>query len=166
MNRWLIQLGANQYRGAQRVYGWSFYSQGAAEGRQASADLFIASALSWFGDTNPDEGSPWDKGERLADLIRNQRTLLVLDGMEPLQQPPAEGVQQGRLKDPGLQSLLRALARHNPGLCVVSTRLDVDDIKEFIGASAERIDLEDLSPEAGVHLLQSLGVKGTPDDLS
>ena len=158
-------MGADQYRGAQRVYGWSFYSQGAAEGRQASADLFIASALSWFGDTNPDEGSPWDKGERLADLIRNQRTLLVLDGMEPLQQPPAEGVQQGRLKDPGLQSLLRALARHNPGLCVVSTRLDVDDIKEFIGASAERIDLEDLSPEAGVHLLQSLGVKGTPDDL-
>ena len=165
INRWLLQMGADNYRGAQRAYGWSFYSQGAAEGRQASADLFIATALRDFGDPNPDDGSPWDKGERLADLVRRQRTLLVMDGMEPLQQPPAQAVQEGRLKDPGLQALLRELARHNPGLCVVSTRLEVDDLKEFEGTSYESIDLEDLSPEAGIQLLKSLGVKGTPDEL-
>ena len=85
--------------------------------------------------------------------------------MEPLQQPPAQAVQEGRLKDPGLQALLRELARHNPGLCVVSTRLEVDDLKEFEGTSYESIDLEDLSPEAGIQLLKSLGVKGTPDEL-
>ena len=165
VNRWLLQMGDDDYRGAQRVYGWSFYSQGATEGRQASADLFIATALRYFGDPKPDEGSPWDKGERLANLIRNQRTLLVLDGMEPLQYPPAEAVQEGRLKDPGLQSLLRALARHNPGLCVVSTRLPVDDLQEFRGSSYESIDLDNLSPEAGAQLLQSLGVKGTAVEL-
>ena len=156
-------MGRDGYRAAQRVYGWSFYSQGAAEGRQASADLFIATALGWFGDPNPDESSPWDKGERLAELVTEQRTLLILDGLEPLQHPPGE--QEGRLKDPGLQSLLRGLARHNPGLCVVSTRLPLSDLQEFAGTSVENIDLEVLSPEAGGQLLDSLGVDGTPGEL-
>ena len=163
VNVWLNQMGRDDYRGTRRVYGWSFYSQGAAEGRQVSADLFIASALRWFGDANPDQGSPWDKGERLAELVAAQRTLLILDGLEPLQYPPGEI--EGRLKDPGLQSLLRGLARRNPGLCVVSTRLAVDDLKEFAGASMEHVDLEDLSPQAGAQLLESLGVKGTPGEL-
>jgi hypothetical protein len=53
VNKWLTQMGADNYRGAERVYGWSFYSQGAAEGRQVSADQFIAAALTWFGDPDP-----------------------------------------------------------------------------------------------------------------
>jgi hypothetical protein len=32
---------------------------------QVSADQFIAAALTWFGDPDPTQGSPWDKGERL-----------------------------------------------------------------------------------------------------
>ncbi len=107
VNVWLNQIARSHYRGAERVYGYSFYSQGAAEGKQASADLFIATALAWFGDPEPDKGSPWDKGERLAELIKRQRTLLILDGVEPLQYPPGE--MEGRLKDPGLQCLLREL---------------------------------------------------------
>ena len=75
VNKWLSQMGHDNYRGAERVYGWSFYSQGAAEGRQVSADQFIAAALTWFGDPDPTVGSPWDKGERLAELIKQQRTL-------------------------------------------------------------------------------------------
>jgi hypothetical protein len=65
VNYWLICLAQDNYRGAARVYGYSFYSQGASEGKQASADLFIATALRDFGDPEPDAGSPWDKGERL-----------------------------------------------------------------------------------------------------
>jgi hypothetical protein len=70
VNHWLIRLAQDNYRGATRVYGYSFYSQGAAEGKQASADLFIATALRDFGDPEPDAGSPWDKGERLARLLQ------------------------------------------------------------------------------------------------
>jgi tetratricopeptide (TPR) repeat protein len=163
VSKWLLQMGADKYRGAERVYGYSFYSQGAAEGRQASADPFIAAALGWFGDPDPTAGSPWDKGERLAELIRKHRTLLILDGLEPLQYPPGE--MEGRLKDPGLQSLLQELARHNPGMCIVTTRLKVDDIKHCLGMSVEHINLENLSPEAGAELLKSLGVEGTDDEL-
>ena len=71
VNKWLLQMGESNYRGAQRVFGWSFYSQGAAEGKQVSADLFIAKALDWFGDPEMANGgkSPWDKGVRLAELV-------------------------------------------------------------------------------------------------
>ena len=162
VNKWLLQMAKDNYRAAARVYGWSFYSQGAAEGRQVSADQFIASALTWFGDPDPTAGSPWDKGERFAEFIKQQRTLLILDGLEPLQNPPP--VETGRIKDPGLTSLLRELAQQNPGLVVISTRLTVDDLKDFIGSTVTEIDLEALSPEAGADYLAFLGVDGTDEE--
>jgi hypothetical protein len=132
VNHWLKKrMARDNYRGADRVYGWSFYSQGTSE-RAASADLFIDQALRWFGDTDPTAGSPWDKGERLAHLIRQMRTLLILDGLEPLQHPP--GPQEGRLKDAALQALLVELAAEQPGLCVISTRERVGDLVEFADA--------------------------------
>ena len=73
-------MAPEKYRGAERVYCWSFYSQGTSD-RAASADLFIDQALRWFGDSVPTAGSPWDKGERLAGYIRQERTLLILDGL-------------------------------------------------------------------------------------
>jgi tetratricopeptide (TPR) repeat protein len=157
---WLNRIGQKNWRGAHCVFGWSFYSQGAAEGRQASADLFIDAALRWFGDPDPKKGTPWEKGERLAELVRAQRTLLVLDGLERLQHPPGGG-----LKDPALQTLLRELAVDNPGLCIVTTRLTVDDLKDFAGTSMETIDLENLAPEDGARYLGHLGIKGTDEEL-
>src|SRR5687767_11018739 len=162
VNNWLLQMTKANYRGAERVYGWSFYSQGAAEGRQASADQFIAAALEWFGDPDVTEGSPWEKGERLAELIKQQRTLLILDGLEPLQNPPP--IEMGRIKGPGLTSLLRELANQNPGLVVITTRLQVDDLKDFKNNTTVEINLENLSPEAGAAYLKHLGVDGTDEE--
>ena len=69
--------GGEDWRGAERVFGWSFYSQGAAEGRQASADPFIAAALRWFGDPDPRPGHSVGKrraagrtGSEAADTAR------------------------------------------------------------------------------------------------
>ncbi len=164
VNKWLSLMAADNYRGAERVFGWSFYSQGAAEGRQVSADQFIAATLKWFGDSQMAESaaSPWDKGERLAELIRQSRTLLVLDGLEPLQNPPP--VETGRLKDPALKTLLRELARHNPGLAIITTRLAADDLKDFRDGAVQQIDLEALSDEAGAAYLKDLGVKKATDE--
>ena len=163
VNTWLINMRQDNFRGAERVFGWSFYSQGASESKQASADVFIAAALKWFGDPEPDAGSPWEKGERLAEYVRKQKTLLILDGLEPLQHPFRE--QEGKIKDPGLQSLVRELANYNPGLCIISTRLQVDDLMDFPG-TVETILLEHLPDEAGMELLKYLGVKGTDDEIT
>jgi len=165
VNVWLNRMEKDKYRGAERVYGWSFYSQGAREGAQTSADEFIDMALRWFGDPEMADSSrsPWDKGERLAGLVKKQRTLLILDGMEPLQNPPGQG--EGEIKDPSLKCLLRELARQNPGLCVITTRLKVDDLKDYEEPSVKSVDLEDLSQEAGAQLLRKLGADGTDDEL-
>src|SRR6185436_18519219 len=98
VNTWLARMANDNYRGAARAYGWSFYSQD-AETQEASADVFIAESLKWFGDPDVSAGSQWEKGERLAELIRKQRTLLVLDGLEVLQHQQPFRPDEGRLKD-------------------------------------------------------------------
>ena len=154
VNRWLDGMRADGWRGAERVYGWSFYSQGAAQDRAASADAFVGETLAAFGDPEPEEGTPYQKGERLARLVKGARMLLVLDGMEPLQDPVT-----GRITDPALQTLVRELEMDNPGLCIVTTRQPVEDLA---GPDAARsLDLELLGDDDGAEYLHELGVKGS-----
>jgi hypothetical protein len=155
-------MATDHYRSAELVFGWSFYRQGSSGGT-SSADEFLDAALSWFGDPDPRLGTAWEKGERLAKLVAHRRTLLVLDGLEPLQNPP--GPQEGRLREPSLQALRRELAAFNRGLCVVTTRIPVGDIADHEGSSSLRRDLEQLSGDVGAKLLRALGVKGHEEDL-
>ena len=163
INHWLRGMAAQHYRAAELVFGWSFYRQGSSVGGTSSADEFLDAALSWFGDPDPNMGTAWQKGERLAKLVSHGRALLVLDGLEPLQNPP--GAQEGRLREPSLQALLKELAAFNAGLCVITTRLPVADIGDHERTSAPRRDLEHLSSDAGAHLLRALGVGGDQAEL-
>jgi hypothetical protein len=162
VNHWLARMAAEHYRSAELVFGWSFYRQGTSGGA-SSADEFLDAALAWFGDPDPRIGTAWEKGERLAKLVAHHRTLLVLDGLEPLQNPP--GPQEGRVNDPSLQAFLRELAAFNKGLCVITTRLRVADIATHEGTSVLRRELEQLSSDAGARLLRALGVKGHKREL-
>jgi hypothetical protein len=155
-------LATDHYRSAELVFGWSFYRQGSS-GETSSADEFLDAALIWFGDPDPRFGTAWEKGERLAKLIAHRRTLLVLDGLEPLQNPP--GPQEGRVREPSLQALLRELAAFNTGLCVITTRTPVANIADHERTSARRRDMEELSSDAGAKLLRALGVKGDEGEL-
>ncbi len=156
VNHWLRRMAAEHYRSAELVFGWSFYRQGTG-GDTSSGDEFLDTALAWFGDPDPRIGTAWEKGERLAKLIAHRRILLLLDGLEPLQNPP--GPQEGRVREPCLQALLRELAAFNAGLCVITTRMPVEQ------TSALRRDLEQLSSDAGAKLLRALGVKGYEEEL-
>jgi tetratricopeptide (TPR) repeat protein len=162
VNHWLRRMAAKHYRSAELVFGWSFYRQGTG-GQTSSADEFVDAALTWFGDPDPRLGTNWEKGERLAKLVAQNRTLLILDGLEPLQNPP--GPQEGRLREPSLQALLRELAAFNKGLCVITTRTPVADIADHERTSALRRDLDQLSSIAGEQLLRALGVKGDKAEL-
>lgn len=151
VNKWCEYLKADNYRGAKRVFAWSFYSQGTNE-RVTSADAFIDQALQFFGDDDPTAGSPWAKGERLADLVGREKALLILDGMEPLQDE-----HQG-IKDPALARLVECLAEKNAGLCVITTREPVKEFADFPDATHE-VDLEQLTKEAGRALLRVKGLR-------
>jgi hypothetical protein len=160
---WLARLQDKDWLGAERVYGWSFYSQGTTD-KNVSADPFFQHALAYFGDPEPGKGSPAAKGERLAGLILRRPTLLVLDGLEPLQFPPGEN--EGVLKDKGLASLLNGLARSaGRGLCVVTTRVKLTELGDLNATAAPEHALDVLSDEAGRELLRSLGTKGKDGEL-
>ena len=154
---WMAELANKNWRGAERVFDWTFYSQGTSDQRAASADTFIAAALRAFGDPDPVAGSAWERGARLAHLVGKSRCLLVLDGVEPLQYPP--GPMEGKLKDPGVEALLKGLVAHNAGLCVVTTRERVTDIQQHHGRGADDIELTALSDLAGAALLHHHGAR-------
>ncbi len=164
VSRWVAELAKRDYDGAD-YFDWSFYSQGSSDRSSASADPFIDAALRFFGDeaTADSARSPWDKGAKLAQLVAERRTLLVLDGLEPLQHPP--GPLAGELKDPAITALLKGLAGRNSGLCVVTTRERVEDLAGFEETTAPQWELERLSTPAGVELLGSLGIHGAAADL-
>src|SRR6516162_6502066 len=103
------------------------------------------------------------RAKRLAKLTAHRRTLLVLDGLEPLQNPP--GPREGGVREPSLQALLRELAAFNTGLCVITTRTPVADIADYERSSALRRNLEQLSSDAGAKLLRALGVNGREAEL-
>jgi hypothetical protein len=168
VRHWLQRLQHDDWFGARRVYAWSFYSQGTKEDRQASENPFLAHALAWFGVQCEPTLSPWEKGRLLADAVARKRTLLLLDGIEPLQYPP--GPMGGKLRSPGVQSLLKQLARganttEHHGLCLVTTREPLTDLADFqrqpdaAWGSVLRVDLGNLTEEAGAALLHQAGAK-------
>ena len=98
----------------------------------------------------------WTKDATLAELIAAERTLLVLDGLEPLQQPP--GGFGGEFNDPAMTALVRGLAQQNRGLCVLTSRTDITALSAFEHAcgSRRRHRLESLDPTSARGLLRDL----------
>jgi serine/threonine protein kinase len=162
VNCWLRDMATKRYRSADFVFAWSFYQQG-SEGETSSAEEFLYAAFKWFGDSEPQLGTAWEKGERLARIVAGNRTLLVLDGLEPLQRPP--GHQEGRLRDPAIQAFLRELCTSNRGLCVITTRIPIADFANFESSSVVSLELEHLPNDAGALLLRGLGVQGEEAEL-
>lgn len=161
VNKWVEKIRWDNYRGAEKVYAWSFYSQGTKE-QVTSADMFINDSLEWFGDTDPKQGSPWDKGKRLAKLINIHKTLLILDGLEPLQ--TAEKVEKGKIRDPALATLVTELAKNNKGLCVITTREHVQELDRYTKKTKQE-NLEHISDEAGRKLLETRRIFGSEKEL-
>ncbi|MBI5385631.1 MAG: DUF4062 domain-containing protein [Verrucomicrobia bacterium] len=163
--KWAAELAAQDWPGCDAAFAWSFYSQGTREQQAASSDLFLKAALTFFGDAADKAfaASPagaFEKGQRLARLVGQRRSLLILDGLEPLQYAPTAPT-PGELKDQGLAALLQGLAAASHGLCVVTTRYSLPDLKAFWQTTAPEVKLLRLSRDAGVHLLKTLGVNGT-----
>ncbi len=162
--KWAVdEMLAKGWPECDAAFAWSFYSQGTREQLAASSDLFLKEALTFFGDDADKEfaespAGAFEKGQRLARLVAQRRSLLILDGLEPLQYAPSSPM-PGGLKDQGIAALLKCLAATSHGLCVVTTRYSIPDMKAFWQTTAPEKPLLRLSKEAGVHLLQQLGVR-------
>jgi tetratricopeptide (TPR) repeat protein len=154
-------LAEENWRGAERAFAWSFYSQGT--GRVSSSEEFMASAFAFFGQPIPRDLSLWDQGSRLAEIVRQRKTLLVLDGLEPLQSDSE--IDRGSIRDPAVRVLLESLADANNGLCVVTTREPLSDLYEYDKPIVLHSNLEQVDTLAGRALLRVQGVRGEDREL-
>ena len=147
----------------EALIAWSFYSQGSSEDKQISATPFFMQALKSLGSDKSlsDFNTEEEKGEYVANLLREKRCLLVLDGLEPLQQV-GRGM-RGELKDRAIRKMLRCLVGDHTSLCIITTRLPVHELKGR--RQVVQYDLQNLAPEDGVALLRSFGVSGRDVDM-
>jgi hypothetical protein len=164
VHHWLERMRQDGWRGARKIYGWSFYAQGTQD-TNASSEAFFAAALEFFGDAAAANSPPQARVRRLVALIQQQPTLLVLDGLEPLQEPPHGLHPGGKLRDPGLGALLRALAQRMDGLCLITSRLVVKDLAPQARDAAPVLALDRLRPADGAAFLRDLGVHGSEAEL-
>ncbi|MBF0610945.1 MAG: toll/interleukin-1 receptor domain-containing protein, partial [Magnetococcales bacterium] len=148
-----------------RFIGHSFYSQGTKE-QTTSAAGFLQQVLQDLRIKEIPNGD-YEKGRLLAQKLGEEATVLVLDGVEPLQHGP-QGKLGGLFKDQGLAGLLVELAREpRKCRCLVSSRVHLADtgLRAKPGRFIQQHDLNHLSQEASMELLRSRGVNGRQPDL-
>ncbi|WP_353571085.1 hypothetical protein [Candidatus Albibeggiatoa sp. nov. BB20] len=160
VRQWLTNFAKKGYEDFKdkKIFAWSFYNQGSHETQNSSVPFF-EEALPFFGaEAIPKQDE--QKGELLAKLLFTEQTLLILDGLEPLQN--RVDVMEGHFKDVALQQFLWAVKRtgySTHSLILMTSRQPIEELKGFAGF--KQIDLRLLSDPNGMKLLKSLQVKGT-----
>lgn len=151
----------NAHKEAEAIYTWSFYLQSTTEAKQVSADQFFDNALTFFGYQGGPIFSAEDKGTKLAELVNQQRSLLILNGVETLQYPV--GKMNGSIKDKALEAFFQNLSIDNQGLCLITSQQDVLELADKKTVLSH--DLQPLNAIAGIELLRSFGIQGEESDL-
>ena len=160
VSAWLHSIQP-EYGGTQKVFAWSFYSQGVHETHTSSGPFFQA-ALAFFGHEGEPPKSNEEKALCLGGLLQQQPSLLILDGVEPLQYPTH--TQGGFFVDTGLYRLLgylrsNGLGKHgHNGLVLITSRQSVRELADQKGGLYRETLLDHLSDQDGTQLLMNLGV--------
>lgn len=160
VNRWLAEMAGKGFAGAEAVLGWSFDNRDqTAQHHQVAA--FVRHALRVFGVESV--GSALDDAWRLVKAVRERRSLLILDGVDPFIGVPRAGCVQ--IAEPATALIVRELAASNAGACIVTSRYAIADIRYYVGTTALEMEISELPPPAGVRLLRGLGVHGSDAQL-
>ena len=158
---WLENLEQQGFNSISRLFGWSFYSQGSHE-TQTSSGQFFNAALTFFGHRGALPKMEEAKASLLAELLQSQPSILIVDGVEPLQYPL--DIQKGHFSDTGLFRLMRLLARQGlgkygkNGLVLITSRQPIQEFDKYKDTLYRETRLDTLKEEDGAQLLQELGV--------
>ncbi len=139
--------------GEANVLVWSFYEQ-------PDADAFLRECNHLF--LGEDEGPAGGRLERLERGLRDGRPhLIVLDGLERVQEDAEGGRVRGELSDHSLKLLLRAMAAGlGRARALVTSRYPLVDLQDWTNRGYRDTSLDDLSPETAVAVLRGWGVVG------
>jgi len=162
---WLQQMQPD-YLNVDKVFAWSFYSQGSHD-TQTSSIPFFQVALPFFGFTGELPKTDVEKGQELGKCLNDKTFILVLDGLEPLQHP--ERILSGELKDGAIEALLHYVVcnglKKSPSLILISSRQRLVESETWLPERYKFIDLQTLSNTDGAQLLKTLNVNGTEEEL-
>jgi hypothetical protein len=158
VTRWIQDGGADGRSGIRGVFGWSFYTD-------PSAEHWAESLLDWarreLRIAVVGRGRP---AEAVLHLLRGVPLLLVLDGLEVVQESPAGG-EFGRLLDGMLREVLAGACRQeHDGLVLLTSRFPFADLEGFDGSSARMLEVPAFTPAEGAALLAAGGGGWLPED--
>jgi len=150
---------APSYENAKKVFGWSFYSEGSSDSTAANLSLFYDSAIKFWGHGKAIPAHDDQKAHLLGTLLRETKSILVLDGVELLQGLPSAG--DYSFKEKSALILLTEIARNGlskGGLVIVSSRQSLSELNRF--GNVKTITLQALNTIQGSALLRSFNVTG------
>jgi tetratricopeptide (TPR) repeat protein len=152
VTHWVVEgSGIARRAGLRGVFGWSFYAD-------PSVENWAEALLEWAG---RDLGIVVAETGRVAAavlaVLRAVPLLLVLDGLERVQEGPAGG-EFGRLLDGTLREVLAgACQQPHGGLVVLTSRFPFADLETFDGSSARMLEVPPFTPAEGSALLAAAG---------
>ena len=101
--------------------------------------------------------TPGPVAAQLLAVLREVPLVLVLDGLEVIQEGPAGG-QFGRLLDGTLRAVLTgACQQEHAGLVVLTSRFSFADLEQFDGGAARMMDVPPFTPAEGAAVLVAAG---------
>lgn len=96
----------------------------------------------------------------ILNVVRQARLLLVLDGLEVLQEE-ASSPAHGQINHPLLVQLLQQWLRYpHQGLMILTSRFRFPQLARYSGVSFHNLNLVQLSTPDGIALLEKLGLRG------
>jgi tetratricopeptide (TPR) repeat protein len=158
VTRWVQGGGPGRRTGVRGVFGWSFYAD-------PSAEHWAEGLLEWarqdLGIAMIDRGRPADA---VLGLVRAVPLVLVLDGLEVVQEGPAGGG-FGRLLDGALREVLAGACQlGHGGLVLLTSRFPFADLEGFDGTSARMLEVPPFTPAEGAALLAAADGGWLPED--
>jgi tetratricopeptide (TPR) repeat protein len=156
VTHWVQAGGAAGRHGIRGVFGWSFYAD-------PSADQWASGLLNWARRRFGVRVESTRRATAVLALLQAVPLLLVLDGLEVMQEGPA-GDGFGRLLDGTLREVLSgACQQAHSGLVVLTSRFPFADLEAFDGGSARMLDVPPFTPTEGAVLLAAVSGGWVPE---
>jgi hypothetical protein len=146
----------------RRLFVFSFYDAPTPDG-------FFAQLAAWLTDRVNRVGTAQPSYEQVVRLLDYAGPcLLVLDGLEKVQEDGLRGAPFGLLADGRLRSFILRAAEGGLGeaAVLITTRFALDDLRDRPGLNYREIAVEHISEAACVALLRRHGVLGTDAELA
>lgn len=156
--RWYDEMQNNAVR-PDRVFWWNLYKRPDLNG-------FIDALYKYLGGDLALTTNTWAKVDGIKDMLQNVECLLVLDGLEVMQNNTRDN-DFGKMLNPEFGELLRGIADSRcRGLCLITSRIAPKELEPYKDHSFKELHIEGLEPPAARELLRKKGVTASDEEMN